>query len=343
MDVTAFESPPPSILIVEDDPTIGRMLAATLEAEGYSALVASSGEEGIARAMRDVPQLLILDLLLPGIDGFTVVERLRGNIKTSHIPVVILSARHDTADKVRAFASQVDDYLTKPFNTDELLARIKTQLRHSQENTLSALTLLPSGLRVERAIEQQLAGADLWSILYLDLDNFKAFNDVYGFLRGNELIRLLARIVSETVRDEGNLTDFVGHIGGDDLVIITTPDKVDTVCQRIIARWSAESRALYDPADLAHGALVAKDRQGVTQRFPLVGVSIGVVTNLRRPITTMEEVSAVAAEVKHKAKSIPGSSYYIDQRGAHDGPPPPTIVTQTGTGGLLEGALAHDD
>ena len=342
MDVTAFESPPPSILIVEDDPTIGRMLAATLEAEGYATLVASSGEEGIARAMRDVPQLLILDLLLPGMDGFAVVEHLRGNIKTSHIPVVILSARHDTADKVRAFASQVDDYLTKPFNTDELLARIRTQLRHSQENTLSALTLLPSGLRVERAIEQQLAGSDRWSILYLDLDNFKAFNDVYGFLRGNELIRLLARIVGETVRDEGNITDFVGHIGGDDLVVITTPDTVDTICQRIIGRWIAESHAFYDPADLERGSLYANDRQGVTQHFPLVGVSIGVVTNLRRSITTMEEVSAVAAEVKHKAKSLPGSSYYIDQRAAQENPPP-AILSETEPDAHLEGALAQDE
>lgn len=318
MDVTAFEAPPPAILIVEDDPAIGRMLAATLEAEGYAALVAQSGEEGIARAMREVPQLLILDLLLPGMDGFAVVEYLRGNIKTAHIPVVILSARHDTADKVRAFASQVDDYLTKPFNTDELLARIRTQLRHSQENTLSALTLLPSGLRVERAIEQQLSGSGLWSILYLDLDNFKAFNDVYGFLRGNELIRLLARIASETVRDQGNITDFVGHIGGDDLVIITTPDRVEPICRGVITRWTVESRASYDPADLARGALIATDRQGVMQRFPLVGVSIGVVTNMRRPISSMEEISAVAAEVKHKAKSLPGSSYYIDQRSVPD-------------------------
>lgn len=343
MDVTAFESPPPTILIVEDDPTIGRMLAATLEAEGFSATIASSGEEGIARAMRDMPQLLLLDLLLPGMDGFAVVKHLRGNIKTSHIPVVILSARHDTADKVRAFASQVDDYLTKPFNTDELLARIRTQLRHSQENTLSALTLLPSGLRVERAIELQLAGSEQWSILYIDLDNFKAFNDVYGFLRGNELIRLLARITSETVRDEGNLTDFVGHIGGDDLVVITTPDRVDTICQRIITRWSVESQACYDPADLAVGTLRAKDRQGVTQHFPLVGVSIGVVTNQRRPITTMEEVSAVAAEVKHKAKSLPGSAYYVDQRVAQEPSSAATLVAPNESGAQLEGAFAHDE
>ncbi len=318
MDVTTFDSPPPTILVVEDDPVIGRMLQATLEAEGYSAVVAGSGEEGIAFAVSEVPELMILDLMLPGINGFQVVERLRANAKTAHIPVVILSARHDIADKIRAFASQVDDYLTKPFNSDELMARIRTQLRHVEEALLSPLTRLPSGLRVERAIEQQLLSPASWSILYIDLDNFKAYNDVYGFIRGNDLIRLLARVATESVRDAGNVTDFVGHIGGDDFVIITTPDRVDAICRELIHRWDRDSRAHYARDDLQRGMLVAHDRQGEVQTYPLVGVSIGVVTNAHRPITTMEEVSRVAAEVKRKAKAIRGSSYVVDQRGVAD-------------------------
>jgi diguanylate cyclase (GGDEF)-like protein len=287
-----------------------------LEAEGFVAVLAPTGEEGIAYALREVPQLLLLDLMLPGIDGFQVVERIRANVKTSHIPVVILSARHDTADKVRAFDSNVDDYLTKPFNSDELMARIRTQLRHVQETLLSPLTRLPSGLRVERAIDQQLQTETPWSILYVDLDHFKTYNDVYGFLRGNDLIRLLARVTLDAVRDEGNVTDFVGHIGGDDFVIITTPDRVDGICRRMIASWDAESRAYYNEDDRQRGTLVAKDRQGHQQSFPLVSVSVGVVTNMHRPIRSLEEVSQIAAEVKHKAKALHGSSYYVDHRGA---------------------------
>jgi diguanylate cyclase (GGDEF)-like protein len=319
VDVGTFDSPPPKILVVEDDPSIGRMLRATLEAEGYAAVVASNGEEGVAYALREVPELVILDLMLPGISGFQVVERLRANAKTAHIPVVILSARHDTADKIRAFDSQVDDYLTKPFNSDELMARIRTQLRHVEETLLSPLTRLPSGLRVERAIEQTLLSPASWSILYVDLDNFKAYNDVYGFIRGNDLIRLQAHIAMDTVSDDGNVTDFVGHIGGDDFVIITTPDHVDAICQELTRRWDNESRAYYAPDDLQRGTLVATDRQGHAQTYPLVGVSIGVVTNLHRPITTMEEVSRVAAEVKRKAKAIRGSSYIVDQRHVANG------------------------
>ena len=310
----AFDAPPATILVVEDDPQLGRLLHETLVIEGYAVKVAPSGEEGLSYALREVPQLLLLDIMLPGIDGFEVVERLRNNAKTAHIPVVMLTARQDTADIVRAFDSEVDDYLTKPFKTDELIARIRTQLRHVRESLLSPLTGLPSGLRVERAIEHQLQLSTSWSVLYLDIDTFKAYNDVYGFLRGNELIRLLAQVVSEVMRDEGNINDFAGHIGGDDFVIITTPDKVERLCRTLIQRWKAESRPFYTPEDLQRGALVAVDRQGQVQTYPLCSISIGVVTNQHRPIVSMEEVSRIAAEVKARAKSLFGSHYYVDQR-----------------------------
>jgi GGDEF domain-containing protein len=217
----------------------------------------------------------------------------------------------------------VDDYLTKPFNGDELMARIRTQLRHVQELQLSPLTGLPSGLRIERAIEERLAAPGHWSILYLDLDNFKAYNDVYGFVRGNDLIRLVARIINAVMRDLGGPTDFLGHVGGDDFILLTTPPHVDLLCQRIIERWDAESRTHYSPDDLQRGTLIAVDRRGQRQTYPLVGLSIGVVTNERRPITSLAEVSRVAAEVKRAAKSLHGSSWYVDRR-ATDGPYPTT-------------------
>jgi diguanylate cyclase (GGDEF)-like protein len=228
---------------------------------------------------------------------------------------MVLTARHDISVKMRAFASKVDDYMTKPFNGEELLARIRTQLRHLRETLLSPLTGLPSGLRVEHAIAEQLRSPRPWAILYLDLDHFKAYNDVYGPLRGNDLIRLLGRVTSESQRAEGNASDFLGHIGGDDFILITTPDRMEPVSRSIIDAWDRESRALYSLEDVARGSLVARDRQGQEQVYPLVGVSIGVVTNLHRSITTMEEFSRIAAEVKAQAKAIPGSSYYIDRRG----------------------------
>ena len=319
MDAAAYEAPPPMILVVEDDPTLGRLLRATLEAEGYQAVVAPSGEEGLVYALREVPELLLLDIGLPGIDGFEVVSRLRSHAKTAHIPVVMLSARHDTAGRVLNFDETVEDFITKPYNHDELMARISIRLRQVRENLLNPLTRLPSGLAVERAIESQLRHAGQWSILYLDLDNFKAYNDVYGFLRGNDMIRLLARLAAESVRTRGNEGDFIGHVGGDDFVAITTPDRVAPICEQLIACWATASSGLYNQEDLERGGMLAIDRQGHPQTFPLVGVSIGVVTNAYRPITSAEQVSQIAAEVKHKAKTIRGSTYYVDHRGESRG------------------------
>ncbi len=321
MNATALEVSSPTILVVEDDAAVARMLSATLEAEGYHPLVACTGEEGVTLALREGPQLILLDLMLPGMDGFEVVQNLRGNARTAHIPVMVVSARHDAADKVRAFESHVDDYLTKPFNGDELLARIRTQLRHVQQLQLSPLTGLPSGRRIEQAIEERLAKPGHWSILYLDLDNFKAYNDVYGFVRGNDLIRLLANIINTTMREIGGPTDFLGHVGGDDFILISSPAYVDLLCKRIIDRWDAESRAFYSPEDLQRGTLIAVDRRGQRQIYPLVALSIGVVTNERRPITSLAEASRIAAEVKRAAKSVHGSSWYIDRRGP-EGPQP---------------------
>ncbi len=315
IEIATPPTPPATILVIEDEAGVARMLAETLEIEGYIPLIASTGEEGVALAAREIPHLILLDLMLPGMDGFQVVESIRGSARTAHIPVMVVSARHDTDVILRAFGSKVDDYIKKPFHGGELVARIGAQLRHSRESQLSALTNLPAGLRVERIIEDRLTSSECWSILYLDLDTFKAYNDVYGFLRGNELIRLLARIASETTRELGVPGDFVGHVGGDDFIILTTPERVAPLCERVIARWDSESRALYSAEDLARGALIALDRRGQRQSYPLVSLSIGVVTNERRPVTSPAEVSLIAAEVKRVAKGMPGSAWYVDQRG----------------------------
>lgn len=316
IEIAMPPTPPVTILVIEDDSRVARMLSETLQIEGYITLLAATGEEGVDLAARESPELILLDLMLPGMDGFQVVERIRGAARTAHIPVVVVSARHDANDILRAFGSHVDDYLTKPFHGGELIARIRTQLRHSRENSLSSLTSLPAGMRVERAIEDRLASTETWSILYLDLDTFKAYNDVYGFLRGNKLIQLLARIASETTHSIGGPGDFVGHVGGDDFIITTTPAHVAPLCERIIARWDSESREFYSAEDLARGAFTATDRRGLRQSFPLVSLSIGVVTNERRPVTSLAEVSRIAAEVKRVAKGMPGSAWFADQRAA---------------------------
>lgn len=303
-----------NILVVEDEQLIAKLLKETLQIEGYEVVTVLNGEDAVQFALRETPHLIILDVMLPGIDGYEVVRRLRAHPKCIHIPIIILSALGEPEDKVRAFEMGVDDYITKPFNTNELLARVSSQLRRVQQNFLSPLIGLPGGFQVELAINYKLNSLEPWSILYLDLDNFKAFNDVYGFLTGNDMIRLVGRICQRTVREYGNPDDFVGHIGGDDFVIVTTPDYANTLCLHISARYKEESTVFYHPEDLKRGSISGVDRKGRSYQFPLVSLSIGVVNNQVRRPHTIREVSYLAAEAKYHAKQSTDNVYHITPR-----------------------------
>jgi len=303
-----------NILVVEDERLIAGLLKETLEVEGYRVTTILNGEDAVQFALRETPHLIILDIMLPGIDGYEVIRRLRSHPKSMHIPIIILSALGGPADKVRAYECDVDGYITKPYNTDELLARVRRQLRRAEQNYLSPLTNLAGGLQVVRAINYKLGKMDPWSILYLDLDNFKAFNDVYGFLAGNEMILLVGRICQDVVYEYGNSDDFVGHVGGDDFVILTTPDRANTLCMYISTRYKEESAALYRPEDLGRGSISGVDRKGRPYQFPLVSLSIGVVSNQTRSPYSIQEVSSLAAEAKRHAKQSTSNISYISSQ-----------------------------
>jgi len=300
-----------NILVVEDELQIARMLKETLEIEGYQVISTRNGEDAVQIALREPPHLILLDIMLPGIDGYEVIRRLRNHPKTMHIPIIVLSALGDTDNKVRAFEWDADDFITKPFDTDELLSRMRRQLRRVQQSFLSPLTGLPGGLQVVRAINYKLNSREPWSILYLDLDNFKAFNDVYGFLAGNDMILLVGQICQRLVHQLGGTEDFVGHIGGDDFVIVTSPSRAKTLCTRIMDCYKEESAALYLPEDLERGSISGLDRKGRPFQFPLVSLSIGVVNNqLRRP-HSIQEISYLAAEAKRNAKQSTDNIFYL--------------------------------
>ena len=303
-----------NILVVEDERVIAKLLKETLQFEGYQVVTVLNGEDAVQYALRETPHLIVLDLMLPGIDGYEVSRRLRSHPKTMHIPIIALSGYGELSDKVRAFEIGVDDYITKPFQIDELLARIRTQIRRIQQSCLSPLIGLPGGLQVELAIKQKLNVVEPWSILYLDLDNFKAFNDVYGFLTGNDIIRLVGSICQRVVREYGNPDDFVGHIGGDDFVVVTTPDRCSRLCHQISSAYKEESAVFYRVEDLRRGSISGVDRNGHPYQFPLVSLSIGVVNNhVRRP-QSIQEVSALAAQAKSYAKQSTSNVYHISPR-----------------------------
>ncbi len=303
------------ILIVDDEEYVRELLETFLRSEGYETVTAATGNAAIESTKRELPHLILLDVMLPDLDGLTVCRRLRQSIRTTYIPIIMLTARQGVGEKVEALSSGADDYVTKPFNLQELLARIRTQLRHVELGLLSELTGLPGNTLIERAISQLVRSPQTkWAILYVDIDQFKAYNDAYGFLQGNELIKAVASILQETVGAVDNELNFVGHIGGDDFVAIIEPEKIDEVCRTVISRFDEEVRNFYSEADLARGYISSVDRQGKVTRFPLASISIGVVTNKYKPIDSVWMVGKLAAEVKAKAKSVSGSTYYVDRR-----------------------------
>lgn len=309
------------ILVVEDDEDVRNLIGTALKMEGYEPVYATNGEEALRLARTAAPHLILLDVMLPRLDGFEVCRRLRKSVATSSIPIIMLTARGRIADKLVGFGLGADDYITKPFDTDELIARVQTQLRHLEQTLLSELTGLPGNRLIERTIERLVSDPEKkWAVLYIDIDNFKAYNDVYGFMKGNELIKATARIIEQTVAElagDGAFTGetgFVGHIGGDDFVVITTPDKAEPISREIIRRFDAEAPQYYSPEDRQRGYITTMNRRGQLVSYPIATLSIGIVSNQHRRFGNPLEVSKVASEVKRKAKEMPGSSYYVDLR-----------------------------
>ena len=307
------------ILIADDEQPVRQLLDMVLRSQGYEVFTAQNGDQLVRMAQERVPDLIMVDLMMPHLDGYEAIRQLRNDTRTAHIPMIILTAKSTPSDVVTGFETGADDYITKPFNIPELLARIKGHLRRAAQRPVrNPLTDLAGNVLLTEELKYRLKTPSDFALLYVDIDNFKAFNDTYGFARGDRVIKLLAEVLVETVQRQGNGTDFIGHIGGDDFAVLTAPDIVDALCKSVIALFDQRVRALYDPEDLARGHLQGTDRQGVPRHFPIISLSIGVVTNRQRSFTDHEEISRVAAEMKQFAKQQPGSSYAIDVRSELD-------------------------
>src|SRR5437773_4230924 len=229
---------PETILVVDDDPDIARFVEVNLRSAGYDVSVAGDGEEAIDKAMDLRPDLVLLDVMMPRIDGFEVAQRLRKNPQTANTSIIMLTAKALSADKVTGLQSGADDYIIKPFDPIELLARVKGTLRRAKEmRNLSPLTGLPGNIRIQEEIERQVREGHPFAVLYCDLDNFKAYNDQKGFVRGDRLIQATARIIQDAVIESDPGEGFVGHVGGDDFVAVVDPDVGERIAQRICERF----------------------------------------------------------------------------------------------------------
>ncbi|HOW27876.1 MAG TPA: response regulator [Elusimicrobiota bacterium] len=314
----------PTVLVIDDEVNIANFIKDFLEENGYKVIMAHTGGEGLRMATEFLPDTILLDVELPDTDGYTLCRTMRQTLSLRNKPILLLTVRNDQQNEITGLRAGADDYLTKPINTSRLLVRLDTAIhRNIRELDANPLTHLPGNASIVQEIERRIQSGEPFGVLYADLNNFKAFNDQYGFLRGDQAIRLAAQTIVSGVEDHVEKgAGFVGHIGGDDFVIVVPGPLVEKSCEGIISRFDQMIPQLYDETDRKQGFILGKTRQGQSIEFPIMGIALVAITNRDRTFNHPGEISSLASELKKLAKASPKSTYVMDRRRS-DRPPQP--------------------
>lgn len=288
------------LLIVEDDADISNMLRIYFNSQGFLVDVAPRGQDALEKTRQVMPHLLILDIMLPDIDGYEVCRALRTNTRTSHIPVLFLTQKDERSDKLKGLELGADDYITKPFDIEELKLRVQNALARSERESLTDPgTGLPAGRLIEdqlrRVIRQQG-----WAFLDVRINHFDPFKDVYGFIAGNDVLRFTAMLLGEVVDQAGTENDFIGHAGGDNFVIFTSQAAATALKNRLKERFSAEIQTHYNFMDRQQGFMLAPIQGGEKVQTPFMALAIGCVTPQTHQFADIREITEIAAEERRR-------------------------------------------
>lgn len=303
------------ILVVDDDVTIRLLIRYSLEAEGFTVFEASNGDEVEAMIAATRPDLVLLDYHMPGKDGIEVLADIRQCISTKSLPVIMLTANSDDEVKFQGLKNGANDYLPKTVRQEELLLRVRNILQHiKKDRDASPLTGLPGNHAIENELETRISASKPYALLYVDMDNFKAYNDYYGYSKGDIMLTLLADVLSEAAQKCGDRDTFVGHVGGDDFVIMATPDSAPEIARMAIEQFDSRIEKLYEPEDWAKGYLEIGDRRGEIRRFPPTSITVAMVCDQGGQFKHAGKVNALVAELKKYGKSFDGSVLVQDRR-----------------------------
>jgi PleD family two-component response regulator len=303
------------ILVVDDEEHIRKIVRFQLEKAGYTVETAEDGVEALKAIEAAPPDLVLLDLMMPNMDGYEVCRRLKSNYQTNHIPIIMVTAKADLENKLQGFEDGANDYIAKPFAITELLVRVKNVLQWSQlQRQANPLTGLPGNVAIEKEIERRIAGGGDFVFMYADIDHFKAFNDYYGYRRGDDAIRLTAEIIVEAVKQAGDKDDFVGHVGGDDFVIISKTSNCGRISKAVVRGFDERIVSLFDKEDLTRGFMEVINRKGIVDRFPLLTLTIAVVSGTDGEPDHIARISDVASELKRYGKTLEGSVVVKERR-----------------------------
>ncbi|HBY96517.1 MAG: response regulator [Ardenticatenaceae bacterium] len=304
----------PIILVADDDPRMRHVITTVLERAGYEVTSVADGQTALQVVATERPDLILLDVMMPRLNGYEVCTWLRQNLLTATIPIIMLTALDQIHEKVTGIHAGADDYITKPFDSTEFTARIGMHLRRTQRDLSSnPLTTLPGNHAILAAIERRLVAQTPFAVIYIDLNSFKPYNDKYGFIAGDRMINLLATTVIEAITKTGlSGDDFVGHEGGDDFVVLTSPERVEALGNHILTAFSAGALHLFDEIDRTTGGFLARDRFGAEVVLPLTAVAIAATTSRPGQWPSAEALIRHAARVKTHVKRLPPPHFAVD-------------------------------
>jgi diguanylate cyclase (GGDEF)-like protein len=303
------------VLVVDDEPHIVQILKFTLEKAGYQVFTAENGQIALEKVQEVEPHLVILDIMMPVMDGHEVCRKMREDFKMNQIPIIMLSAKGDSVARVEGLHGGANDYLVKPYANEELLLRVKNVLEWNiKQKEANPLTGLPGNTAIERELKVRIHRKEPYAFLYIDIDNFKAFNDYFGYQKGDEIISYLAGILTKAVEKLGTKDDFVGHIGGDDFVLITHPSRGQFVAKHIIDEFDKGALFLLSKEDVKRGYFEVRNRQGETAKVSLMSITIALVMSTDNKIAHFAEINDIASDLKKYGKKVKGSVVIKERR-----------------------------
>ena len=282
------------ILIVEDDFDISNMLKIFFSGQGYNVEVAARGTEALDLCRKKLPDLIVLDIMLPDMDGYAVCRELRTTTRTGHIPIIFLTQRDERSDRIAGLELGADDYITKPFDIEELKLRVRTAINtHKRLNMTDPITALPSSRLIEDQL-RSLMRTEGWTYLQIGVDHLNAFKDVYGFVANDEVLRFTAMLLNELDDEFGTLDDFIGHASSDTFVLITMSENVQTMVEQLRQRFNEGVLAHYNFMDREQGGITMPD--GRVE--PIMRFSIGLVSDKTQSFSDIREITETAAELR---------------------------------------------
>jgi DNA-binding response OmpR family regulator len=288
------------LLIVEDDLDIANMLRIYFTSQGYDVDLASRGSEALEKTRHVMPHLIVLDIMLPDIDGYEVCRTLRTNTRTSHIPVIFLTQKDERSDKLQGLELGADNYITKPFDIEELKLYVQNAIARSERESLTdPQSGLPSGRLIEDQLRKTIRQKG-WAYLDIRINHFESFKDVYGFIAANDVLRFSAMLLGEVTDELGSPDDFIGHAGGDNFVIITKETNGAAIRQKVKERFAEEVLTYYNFMDRQQGFIMAPCQGSQVIKTPLMTLAVGIVSPSTHIFSDIREITELAAEERRQ-------------------------------------------